>query len=83
MAYILWLLLGGVGAHRFYAGRVGTGIIYVAMQVFGWVTATAGPGTLFFLAIAIWWLIDAFLIPGMIRQNNLALHHKGETSEIV
>lgn len=73
VAYILWLLLGGIGAHRFYVGRTGTGLVYVAMQVIGWFTAAAGAGALLFIAIGVWWAIDAFLIPGMVRQNNLLL----------
>ncbi len=26
VAYLLWFFLGGLGAHRMYAGRVGSGI---------------------------------------------------------
>lgn len=29
MAVVLALLLGGIGAHKFYLGRVGWGIIYL------------------------------------------------------
>jgi len=52
--WLLWVFLGLFGAHRFYLGRVGTG---VAMLL------TIGGG--FF----IWALVDAFLIPGMLRAN--------------
>lgn len=51
--WLLWLFLGEFGAHRFYLGRVGTGI---AMLL------TLG-------GIFIWALVDAFLIPGMLRAN--------------
>lgn len=51
--WLLWLFLGGFGAHRFYLGRVGTGI---AMLL------TLG-------GLLIWDLVDAFLIPGMLRAN--------------
>lgn len=73
VAYLLWLILGGIGAHRFYAGNMGTGWAYVALQVVGWITAAAGFGLLCFIAIGVWWVIDAFLIPGMIRTRNLLL----------
>ena len=51
--WILWLLLGWFGAHRFYLGRIGTGI---AMLL------TLG-------GLGIWWIVDAFLISGMLRTN--------------
>lgn len=73
VAYLLWFLLGGIGAHRFYAGRTGTGIAYVALQVLAWITLGAGAGVFVFMVIGLWWLIDAFLLPGMIRQSNLLL----------
>ncbi len=51
--WLLWLFLGEFGAHRFYLGRVGTGIAMLLTL-----------GGLF-----IWALVDAFLIPGMLRAN--------------
>jgi len=51
--WLLWVFLGVFGAHRFYLGRVGTG---VAMLL------TIG-------GLLIWALVDAFLIPGMLRAN--------------
>ncbi|UCG17780.1 MAG: NINE protein [Phycisphaerales bacterium] len=54
VAYILWLFLGLLGAHRFYCNRVGTGILWAL---------TAGLGM-------IGWLVDLFLVPGMVRRAN-------------
>lgn len=34
-AYVLWLILGAFGAHRFYLGRVKTGIALVGLFVVG------------------------------------------------
>lgn len=51
--WLLWLFLGVFGAHRFYLGRIGTGI---AMLI------TLG-------GLLIWDLVDAFLIPGMLRAD--------------
>jgi len=51
--WLLWLFLGEFGAHRFYLGRVGTAIAMLLTL-----------GGLF-----IWALVDAFLIPGMLRAN--------------
>lgn len=35
VALILCLLLGGIGAHRFYVGKVGTGLLYLLTLGFG------------------------------------------------
>lgn len=51
--WLLWLFLGELGAHRFYLGRIGTAIAMLLTL-----------GGLF-----IWALMDAFLIPGMLRAN--------------
>lgn len=52
-AYLLWFFLGIFSAHRFYLGRPGTALLQILS---------------YFVFIGfLWWLIDAFLIPGMIR----------------
>jgi TM2 domain-containing membrane protein YozV len=55
-AVLLALFLGGVGAHRFYMGQIGIGIVYV---VFCW---TAIP--------AIVALIEIFLMGGRVDRYN-------------
>ena len=54
VAYVLWILLGLFGVHRFYCGRIGTGLLWLF---------TAG-------VFGIGWLVDAFLIPGLVREAN-------------
>lgn len=54
IAYLLWFPLGILGVHRFYCGRVLTGLLWLL---------TGGLGGL-------GWIIDAFLIPGMVRASN-------------
>ena len=54
VAYLLWFFLGGLGIHRFYLGRPISGIFYL-LTVGGFV---------------IGWIIDLFLVPGMVRQEN-------------
>ncbi|NOT02409.1 MAG: NINE protein [Phycisphaerales bacterium] len=54
VAYLLWFFFGLVGVHRFYCGRIGTGLLWA------FTGGLAGIG----------WLIDAFLIPDMVRESN-------------
>ena len=36
VAYLLWLFLGALGAHKFYVGKVGMGVVYLfTMGLFG------------------------------------------------
>ncbi len=58
VAYLLWLLggLGVLGLHRFYLGRWITGLIWLFT------------GGLFFIGA----IVDLFLMPGMVRVENLS-----------
>jgi TM2 domain-containing membrane protein YozV len=47
VAYVLWFFFGGIGAHKFYLGRPGIGILYIGMFVLFW----AGMFSLLSLAI--------------------------------
>ncbi len=55
VAYLLWFFFGFFSAHRFYLGKVTSGVIYLLTgQLLG-----------------IGWIIDLFLIDGMVDQYNL------------
>jgi TM2 domain-containing membrane protein YozV len=54
VAWLLWFFTGGIGGHRFYLGRIGSG---VAMLL------TLG-------GLGIWTFIDLFLLSGMIKDTN-------------
>jgi TM2 domain-containing membrane protein YozV len=60
VAYLLWVVggFGVLGLHRFYLGRWVTGLIWFLTG-----------GLLFVGAI-----IDLFVIPGMVRVENLSRH---------
>ncbi len=42
VAYLLWFLLGGLGAHRFYIGDIFIGLIYLVLSVVGWMLIFSG-----------------------------------------
>ncbi|MBP6878253.1 MAG: TM2 domain-containing protein [Phenylobacterium sp.] len=74
VAYLLWLFLGGLGAHRFYLGRTGSGVAMLALTILGWSLLFAlGLGLLFLIPLGIWLLVDLFTIPGMVRSHNTLL----------
>jgi TM2 domain-containing membrane protein YozV len=72
VAYLLWFVLGYVGAHRFYLGRPISGFIMLALSAVTLVLTFASFGFLGFLwaLVGLWWLIDALLIPGMASSRN-------------
>jgi TM2 domain-containing membrane protein YozV len=55
IAFLLWLFLGILSGHRFYLGRPGSAILQILSY--------------FVLIGFLWWLIDGFLIPGMLQQK--------------
>jgi len=70
VAYLLWFFLWFVSGHRFYLGRPGTAILQILSY--------------FIFVGFLWVLIDAFLIPDMIRakrneiRQRIALQMSGD-----
>ena len=54
ITFLLWLFFGIFGGHRFYLGKIGTGILMLI---------TLG-------GLGVWTFIDLFLIWGMVRTYN-------------
>jgi TM2 domain-containing membrane protein YozV len=70
VAYLLWFFLGGFGLHRFYLGRIVSGL---AMLLIGLVSGALTFVLIGYVGLAfilLWWLLDALLIPGMARRSN-------------
>ena len=67
---MLCLLLGGLGAHRFYLGHTGTAIVQLILGVLGFVVFVTWP------ILWIWLLVDLFLVPGMVRAKNMEVADK-------
>ena len=72
VAYVLWLFLGYVGAHRFYLGRPLSGFIMLALSAVTLLLSVVSFGLLGFLwlVVGLWWLVDALLIPGIVAGRN-------------
>ncbi|WP_405096848.1 TM2 domain-containing protein [Oceanobacillus sp. FSL H7-0719] len=68
LAYVLWFFLGQIGIHRFYTGRIATGIMQLLLGVSGWATTWILIGYVPLGILWLWLLIDIFLIPGMCRN---------------
>lgn len=54
IAWLLWAFTGLMGGHRLYLERTGTALLMLF----------TGGGFL------VWWIVDAFLIQGMVRRHN-------------
>lgn len=61
-AALLCFFLGGLGIHRFYLGKAGSGIAMLLLNLFGWATVAFVIGIPFAIAVGIWWLVDFIMI---------------------
>lgn len=64
VTYLLWFFLGALAVHRFYLGRPLSAVLFIL---------TLG-------GVGLWWLLDLFLIPGMVRTANLEQQLKQGTA---
>lgn len=70
IAYLLWFFLGYFGVHRFYLGRVASGLAMLALFGLSWALTFLLVGYAGLLLIGLWWLVDLLLIPGMAASYN-------------
>lgn len=60
--WLLWFFLGGLGAHRLYFRKMGSGLGMAGLWLASLITSPLGFGFLGFLGLMVWWVYDAFQI---------------------
>jgi TM2 domain-containing membrane protein YozV len=70
VAYALWFFLGMFGAHRFYLDRSGSGVAQLLITIMSWILMFVVVGFFSLAAVALWVLVDAFMIPDWVREHN-------------
>lgn len=73
LTYILLLLVGMFGAHRFYLGKTGTAITQLVLTLVGMMTLIFMVGYILLFVVSIWVLIDVFLVYREINRQNAEL----------
>ncbi|WP_128253223.1 TM2 domain-containing protein [Falsirhodobacter deserti] len=63
-AYLLWFFLGTFGVHRIYLGHLKTGLAMLVLMLLGMLTFGITS-----LVVLVWWVVDLFLVPGMIARD--------------
>jgi TM2 domain-containing membrane protein YozV len=70
VAYVLCVVLGLLGAHRFHLRHYGHGVVYALLTVMGLVSASWGIGFLFGALVILLVLVDLVRLPGLVRTAN-------------
>jgi TM2 domain-containing membrane protein YozV len=73
VAYLLWFFLWFLAGHRFYAGKPLSAVIQLLLHAIGWATTAILIGWIPLALWAVWWVVDALLIPGWIRDRNMQI----------
>jgi TM2 domain-containing membrane protein YozV len=72
-AYLLWFFFGSLGVHRFYLNQPDLGLVMLTLFILSWATTFVVIGFFGLCILALWWLVDAFLIPGITARANIEL----------
>ena len=72
LAYVLLLLLGQFGAHRYYLGEKETATALLVITLISLVLMTVAIGFLTIWISFAWVVVDLFLVPRMVRNAQFA-----------
>jgi len=75
VVYVLALSVGIVGTHRYYVDRSESGFWMTLIFTFGIISPNI-VGNIFICVIALWTLVDLFLVPGFVREYNRSLRSR-------
>lgn len=70
VAYLLWFFFGYFGGHRFYLQRTGSAVVMLLIFLISIPLTFVLIGYIGIAIVAIWYVVDAFLIPGITRDYN-------------
>ena len=76
LAYLIWVLTGAIGGHRFYLGKISSGLVMLLLFTVGLITLSAGVGAVILAVVWFWTLVDAVLIPDMVQQQNTPMRNR-------
>ena len=68
-AYLLWFFLSAFSAHRLYLGKTGSAVAQIVLFWGGCLLAGVIIGIPMLIAFGIWWIVDGFLIVGLVEQD--------------
>lgn len=70
VAYLMAIFFGGLGIHRFYLGRKGSGLAMLLLTVIGIPAAIIFIGFIMIAVVQVWIIVDLFLIYGWVKIYN-------------
>lgn len=73
IAYLLWWFVGIFGGHRFYLGKTGSAIAQLIISIFSFLTMIIIIGFITIIGVAIWVIVDAFLVHQWVKEHNIEL----------
>src|SRR6187551_3625490 len=78
LAYILWFLLGFLGAHRYYVGQYLKGLLFLVGTIAATalsvpnIPATRIAGAIIVVVLFVFWIIDAFKLRKLVEAVGLS-----------